>query len=72
MANEKINYIELPATDMAGTRQFFTRVFGWEFIDYGPDYMALAGAGLAAAGFSLRTQVATSLPCGQSKKGEKV
>ena len=36
----KIDYIELPARDMAGTRQFFEAVFGWQFTDYGPDYMA--------------------------------
>ena len=36
----KIDYVELPASDMAGTRQFFEAVFGWRFTDYGPDYMA--------------------------------
>ena len=36
----KIDYIELPASDMAGTRRFFEAVFGWRFTDYGPDYMA--------------------------------
>lgn len=46
MVTEKINYIELPATDIAGTKQFFTNVFGWQFIDYGPDYVAISGAGL--------------------------
>lgn len=46
MATEKINYIELPATDIAGTRRFFARAFGWEFIDYGPEYAAIANAGI--------------------------
>ena len=46
MATEKINYIELPATDIEGTKRFFAKVFGWEFIDYGPDYTAISGAGL--------------------------
>ncbi|MCH7975808.1 MAG: VOC family protein [Bacteroidetes bacterium] len=32
-----INYIEIPATDMAGT-EFFSELFGWEVQDYGPDY----------------------------------
>lgn len=46
MATEKINYIELPATDIEGTKHFFAKAFGWEFIDYGPDYTAISGAGL--------------------------
>jgi len=46
MATEKINYIELPASDIAATKAFFTKVFGWDFIDYGPDYTAISGAGL--------------------------
>ena len=33
-----INYIEIPASDMAGTKAFFSELFGWEFQDYGPDY----------------------------------
>ena len=46
MASEKINYIELPATDIEGTKRFFHEAFGWEFIDYGPEYAAISGAGL--------------------------
>tara|TARA_R110002072_G_C7777126_1_gene519731 strand:- start:133 stop:480 length:348 start_codon:yes stop_codon:yes gene_type:complete len=46
MATEKIHYIELPATDIEGTKHFFAKAFGWEFIDYGPDYTAISGAGL--------------------------
>lgn len=46
MATEKINYIELPATDIEGTKRFFAKAFGWQFIDYGPDYTAISGAGL--------------------------
>ena len=44
--HEKINYIELPAKDLPATRAFFTRVFGWEFQDYGPEYMAFSGGGI--------------------------
>ena len=33
-----INYVEIPASDMAGTKAFFSDLFGWEFQDYGPDY----------------------------------
>lgn len=34
----QIDYVELPATDMARTKQFYSAVFGWTFEDYGPDY----------------------------------
>ena len=33
-----INYLEIPATDMVGTKAFFSELLGWEFQDYGPDY----------------------------------
>lgn len=46
MTKETINYIELPATDIEGTKRFFNEAFGWSFIDYGPDYCSFQGAGL--------------------------
>ena len=46
MTIEKINYIELPATDIDGTKRFFANVFGWQFVDYGPEYTAITGAGI--------------------------
>ena len=44
--HEKINYIELPATELERTKMFFGSVFNWQFKDYGPDYTAFFGAGL--------------------------
>ena len=44
--NGKINYIELPCRDMAATKAFFSQVFGWGFINYGPEYMAFENAGI--------------------------
>lgn len=46
MTTEKINYVEIPARDIEGTKRFFSEAFGWRFIDYGPDYAALENAGL--------------------------
>lgn len=46
MTSVKINYIELPARNLEGTKQFFSDAFGWQFIDYGPDYIAMQNAGL--------------------------
>ena len=36
--DRRIDYIELPATDVARTKRFYIDVFGWKFTDYGPDY----------------------------------
>lgn len=44
--HEKINYIEFPAKYMETTKDFFTKVFGWSFTDYGPDYSAFSNAGI--------------------------
>ncbi len=38
--NRRIDYIEFTASDIEGTKSFFSAVFGWEFTDYGPDYTA--------------------------------
>lgn len=46
MQHEKINYVEFAAKDIAQTKQFFIRVFGWTFEDYGPGYTAFANQGL--------------------------
>ena len=36
----KLDYLELPATDLAAHKAFYSRAFGWTFQDYGPDYAA--------------------------------
>lgn len=44
--HEKINYVEFPAKDLSATKAFFESVFGWSFVDYGPDYTAFENQGL--------------------------
>lgn len=44
--HEKLNYVEFSAKDLAATKVFFQSVFGWEFVDYGPDYTAFSNQGL--------------------------
>ena len=41
-----INYIELPAPDMAAMKVFYSEVFGWSYQDYGPQYAEIKGAGI--------------------------
>ena len=54
----KLNYVEFPAEDLQATKRFFNRTFGWEFVDYGPDYTSFANEGLDGGFFraSLRSE----------------
>jgi hypothetical protein len=50
--HHKINYIEFASTDIERTKQFYSSVFGWSFVDYGPDYVAfMAPSGGTDGGF---------------------
>lgn len=44
--NNHIDYIEFPLRDNAGTKAFYSKVFGWEFTDWGDAYISFAGAGI--------------------------
>ncbi len=44
--DKSINYIELPLKDAAATKAFYGSLFGWEFTDWGPDYISFDGAGI--------------------------
>src|SRR5580658_9699582 len=44
--HHKINYIEFHSTDIERTKRFYATVFGWSFVDYGPDYVSFQGAGI--------------------------
>lgn len=34
----RIDYIEIPTTDMAESKRFYGEILGWSFEDWGPDY----------------------------------
>ena len=44
--NNKISYIEIPAKNIETTKAFFAEVFGWSFVDYGPDYCSFSAQGV--------------------------
>lgn len=44
--HEKIDYVELPASDLAAVKQFFTTAFGWQFEDFGDGYTAFSNEGV--------------------------
>ena len=36
----RLDYVELPATDIAATRGFYERAFGWTMMQFAPTYAA--------------------------------
>lgn len=44
---DRINYVELPATDVAAMKRFYGAVFGWSFTDWGESYAEIVGAGVS-------------------------
>jgi predicted enzyme related to lactoylglutathione lyase len=41
----RLNYVELPATNLAASRAFYESAFGWAMTAYGPTYAATGGEG---------------------------
>jgi len=44
--HEKIDYVELPVSNMEASKQFFESVFNWRFTDFGDAYSAFDNAGI--------------------------
>ncbi len=40
-----IDYVEFTSAVLEETQAFFAAAFGWDFVDYGPDYRDIQGAG---------------------------
>jgi uncharacterized protein len=54
-----LDYIELPGTDIPASKAFYGSVFGWTFVDYGPDYVEFH-TGDRVGGFSTARKVVAS------------
>jgi predicted enzyme related to lactoylglutathione lyase len=59
--DRRIDYVELPATNVANTKKFYSDAFGWQFTDYGPDYTSFAD-GRLAGGFHRADSVSAGGP----------
>lgn len=55
MASTKINYIEFKSANLDETKTFYSKAFGWDFIEYGDAYVAFTGAGIDG-GFALTNE----------------
>ena len=38
--DQKIDYVEFPASDFDAVQSFYEQAFNWTFVDYGPEYRA--------------------------------
>ncbi len=45
--HHRVDFFELPTTDITRAKTFYAKAFGWTFVDYGPDYADIQGAGLS-------------------------
>lgn len=58
-AENRIDYVEIPVTDLKRTREFFSSLFGWSFQEWGDDYMSF-NDGRLDGGFRRSTEPAPS------------
>ena len=55
----RVDYVEIPVTDLKKTREFFSSLFGWSFTDWGDDYMSF-NDGRLEGGFRRSSEPAPS------------
>lgn len=58
-AENRIDYVEIPVTDLQKTREFFSSLFGWSFQAWGDEYMSF-NDGRLDGGFRLSPEPAPS------------
>ena len=58
-AENRIDYVEIPVTDLPKARAFFAALFGWSFQEWGDDYMSF-NDGRLDGGFRRSTEPAPS------------
>lgn len=60
LTHHTINYIEMPAVSLEATKAFFQKVFGWQFVHYGPDYCSFTQTGVDGGFFRAEQQINTA------------
>lgn len=55
--HHSIDYIELAMIDAGKTKDFYSKVFGWEFTDYSPEYIGIKVQGREVGGFTRVAEV---------------
>jgi predicted enzyme related to lactoylglutathione lyase len=59
--DRRVDYIEFTTTDIEKTKSFYSEVFGWEFMDFGPEYTSFID-GRLGGGFALAAEVSPGGP----------
>jgi D-aminopeptidase len=59
--DKRVDYVELPVTDLAEAKAFYAAVFGWKMEDWGPDYASFED-GRLTGGFRLEEEVSRGGP----------
>ena len=54
--NLRVDYVEFPSTDLQEIKRFYSGVFGWQFTDWGPDYVSFDD-GRLTGGFTTLSKV---------------
>lgn len=57
----RIDYVEFLTRNMEDTKRFYSGVFGWTFVDYGPDYASF-NDGRLSGGFAVASDVQSGGP----------
>ena len=59
--DKRIDYIEFPTLNLDEAKRFYGNVFGWKFVDYGPDYASF-NDGRLDGGFRKEPSIQTGGP----------
>ncbi len=51
----KIDYLEIPCTNLEASKTFFSTLFGWEFEMFGEEYAAFNNAGMPGGFYQAST-----------------
>ena len=52
LKHEQIQYIEFLSQDFGPVKEFYSKAFGWDFTDYGPEYTAFSNQGIDGGFYS--------------------
>lgn len=55
--HEKLNYVEMASKDLIKTRDFFEKVFSWEFTKFYDEYIAFYNEGLDGGFYLIKDDI---------------
>lgn len=61
-SQHKIDYIEFQVSNMQKTKDFYGKLFSWEFTDYSPEYVGIKNGDGEMGGFCLVDKVVSGGP----------